>query len=83
MDVVCLTQESPVPDGEWGWVVCAASFMVNFILDGTMFSFGILLLELLDDLQETKSVTSWVGSAQLGMSMMMGQCLCVCVCVCV
>ncbi|XP_070212917.1 monocarboxylate transporter 14-like [Littorina saxatilis] len=65
-------EESLVPDGGWGWAVCAASFMVNFILDGTMFSFGVLLLELLDDLQENKSVTSWVGSAQLGMSMFMG-----------
>ncbi|KAL8585917.1 hypothetical protein ACOMHN_061078 [Nucella lapillus] len=64
--------DSLVPDGGWGWMVCLASFVVNFIIDGTFFSFGILLLELLDDLQETKSVTSWVGSAQLGMSMMMG-----------
>ena len=94
-----LPQECPVPDGGWGWMVCGASFMVNFILDGTMFSFGILLLALLEDLQETKAVTSWVGSAQLGMSMMMGQCqpglsgqprplfspalVGVCVCVCV
>ncbi|KAK7499314.1 hypothetical protein BaRGS_00009574 [Batillaria attramentaria] len=65
-------EESPVPDGGWGWVVCAGSFMVNFIIDGTMFSFGILLLDLLDDFGEGKAITSWVGSAQLGMSMMMG-----------
>ncbi|XP_076435356.1 monocarboxylate transporter 14-like [Babylonia areolata] len=61
-----------VPDGGWGWMVCAASFMVNFMIDGTFFSFGVLLLELLDDLQESKSLTSWVGSANLGFSMLMG-----------
>jgi len=60
------------PDGGWGWVVCFGSFMVNFILDGVMFSFGVMLLELLESFGETKSKTSMVGSALLGMSMMMG-----------
>lgn len=66
-------QKFLIPDGGWGWVVCIAAFVVNFIADGTMFSFGILLLELLDDFHESKALTSWVGSAQLGMSMLMGR----------
>ncbi|XP_033758657.1 monocarboxylate transporter 9-like [Pecten maximus] len=60
------------PDGGWGWVVCFGSFVTNFVLDGTMFSFGVLLIDLLDFFGETKSKTSWVGSALVGMSMMMG-----------
>ncbi len=31
------------PDGGWGWVVCAASFVCNMILDGIAYSFGVLL----------------------------------------
>ena len=31
------------PDGGWGWVVCAASFLCNMILDGIAYSFGVLL----------------------------------------
>nr|KAI8746188.1 monocarboxylate transporter 14-like [Biomphalaria glabrata] len=60
------------PDGGWAWVVCLGSFIVNFILDGTMFSFGILMLALLDDLGYDKYMTAWIGSAQMGLSMAMG-----------
>lgn len=34
---------SQAPDGGYGWVVLAASFLVSFILDGVMYSFGIIL----------------------------------------
>ncbi|GFN99379.1 monocarboxylate transporter 9 [Plakobranchus ocellatus] len=60
------------PDGGWGWVVCFGSFAINFILDGTLFSFGVLMLELISDLQEDKATTSWIGSAQMGIHMIMG-----------
>lgn len=32
-----------IPDGGYGWVVLIASFFVSFILDGVMYSFGIIL----------------------------------------
>lgn len=32
-----------IPDGGYGWVVLVASFFVSFILDGVMYSFGIIL----------------------------------------
>ncbi|KAK6168441.1 hypothetical protein SNE40_020972 [Patella caerulea] len=60
------------PDGGWGWVVCFGAFMINFIADGTMFSFGILFLDLLDYFKDSKFKTAIVGSSQLGLSMMMG-----------
>ncbi|XP_060086227.1 monocarboxylate transporter 9-like [Ylistrum balloti] len=68
-----LSEEDVIaPDGGWGWVVCFGSFITNFVLDGTMFSFGVLLIDLLEFFGETKSKTSWVGSALVGMSMMVG-----------
>ena len=67
-------QNCVAPDGGWGWVVCVASFAANLVVDGTMFSFGVLLLALLDDLRGSLAATAWAGSAQLGMSMAMGQC---------
>ena len=72
--------ETIVPDGGWGWVVCFGSFLVNFILDGTLFSFGLMLLYLLDDFGQDKATTAWVGSAQMGVHMCMGESVCVCVC---
>ena len=47
-DSVCaddLLAPSP-PDGGWGWVVCAASFLCNMILDGIAYCFGVLLTPL-------------------------------------
>ena len=32
------------PDGGWGWVVCASSFMVMIILDGLLFRLGPSML---------------------------------------
>ena len=40
-----LVAPSP-PDGGWGWVVCAASFLCNMILDGIAYCFGVLLTPL-------------------------------------
>ncbi|XP_041372889.1 monocarboxylate transporter 7-like [Gigantopelta aegis] len=64
--------DSIAPDGGWGWMVCFASFLINVIVDGTFFSFGILLIDLLDFFHETRAKTAWVGSTLLGMSMIMG-----------
>ena len=30
------------PDGGWGWVILVCAFLISFILDGIMYSFGII-----------------------------------------
>ena len=67
--------ESQTLDGGWGWIVCIAAFLANFIADGTMLSSGVQMLAFLDYFGETKAKTSWVSSSQLGLSMMFGMCL--------
>lgn len=66
------TTDTAAPDGGWGWLVCLGSFVINFILDGTMFSFGVMLLTLLEYFGESKAKTSWIGSVLLGLSMILG-----------
>lgn len=61
------------PDGGWGWIVCIAAFFSMLILDGMMFSFGILFLELLDFFQASKSQTAMVGSALMGLHLIAGK----------
>ena len=61
------------PDGGYGWVVMLASFMVNVIVDGVCFSFGIFYLEFLDYYGDSKAKTSVVGSVLNGMYLTMGK----------
>lgn len=66
-----LTEARP-PDGGWGWVVVAASFMVNLIADGITFSFGVIFHEFLEYFGETKATTSWIGSLFMAMPLLSG-----------
>ncbi len=50
------------PDGGWGWVVVAASFLVNMVADGVTFSFGVLFVELQKEFDESKAATAGVVS---------------------
>jgi len=34
--------KKPIPDGGYGWVVLIASFFISFVLDGIMYSFGLI-----------------------------------------
>ncbi|XP_042240009.1 uncharacterized protein LOC121878082 isoform X2 [Homarus americanus] len=64
--------ERRAPDGGWGWVIVAASFMVHCIADGVTMSFGVLFVELLSYFQEGKSLTSWVGSLFMAIPLLAG-----------
>ncbi|KAH9424232.1 hypothetical protein DERP_004414 [Dermatophagoides pteronyssinus] len=63
--------DSPI-DGGFGWVVVFASFMCNVIVDGIIFSFGILLPEISAEFNETKATTAWIGSLQTGLYLIVG-----------
>jgi len=60
------------PDGGWGWVVVAASFLCNMVLDGIAYSYGILLNPLMKHYGEGKGLMSLVGSVLAGVIMLVG-----------
>lgn len=62
----------PPPDGGYGWVIVAASFMCNMVVDGISYTFGIFLTEIVKDYGETKGNVAWVGSILTGMTMCAG-----------
>ncbi|XP_066956739.1 uncharacterized protein [Macrobrachium rosenbergii] len=64
--------ERKAPDGGWGWVIVAASFMVHCIADGVTMSFGVLFVELLNYFSVGKSLTSWVGSLFMAIPLLAG-----------
>ncbi|KAF7491844.1 Monocarboxylate transporter 12 [Sarcoptes scabiei] len=60
------------PDGGFGWIVVFASFMCNVIVDGIIFSFGILLPKISSEFDESKATTAWIGSLQTGFYLIVG-----------
>ncbi|XP_074652406.1 monocarboxylate transporter 12-like [Tubulanus polymorphus] len=60
------------PDGGWGWVVAFASFLVNVLVDGVCFSFGLFMIEFIDYYGESLGKTAIVGSVLNGMYLSMG-----------
>ena len=53
-------------------MIVIAAFFISLISDGISFSFGILYTELLAHFEESKSLTSWVGSVFYGTCMIGG-----------
>ncbi|KAI5636277.1 major facilitator superfamily domain-containing protein [Phthorimaea operculella] len=62
----------PPPDGGYGWVIVAASFMCNLVVDGIGYSFGIFLPELVKYFNLGKGTVAWVGSLLAGMLLVAG-----------
>ncbi|XP_066942385.1 monocarboxylate transporter 14 isoform X2 [Macrobrachium rosenbergii] len=60
------------PDGGWGWVVVAASFMCNLVVDGIIFSCGMLLPELQQSFNASMTEVSLVSSMLGGFYLIVG-----------
>jgi len=60
------------PDGGWGWVIVAASFLTHAIIDGYADSVGILFDFLLDEFSQSKATTAWVVSLFVSMPSICG-----------
>ncbi|XP_014487210.1 PREDICTED: monocarboxylate transporter 12-like [Dinoponera quadriceps] len=60
------------PDGGWGWVIVAASFMCNLFVDGIIFSFGVFLNDIANAFAVSKARVALVGSLQTGFYLMAG-----------
>ena len=62
------------PDGGWGWMVVAATFVSNLIVDGVAYTFGIIMPELIDYFNSGKGKTALVGSLVSGVYLIVGNC---------
>lgn len=61
------------PDGGWGWVVAAASFMCNVMVDGIIFTCGMLLPYIMKEFNCSYGQVSWVSSLLGGFYLLAGQ----------
>ncbi|CAH2084907.1 unnamed protein product [Euphydryas editha] len=60
------------PDGGWGWVVVAASFMCNFVVDGIIFSGGMLLTPIQKEFNASDGQVAPVNSLLAGFYLLAG-----------
>ncbi|PVD37862.1 hypothetical protein C0Q70_00464 [Pomacea canaliculata] len=56
----------------WGWFVLLGAFVINIVVGGTSFSFGVMYVHLLKEFQQSKSATAWVASILYCVSLLLG-----------
>ncbi|XP_043229784.1 monocarboxylate transporter 13-like [Amphibalanus amphitrite] len=56
-------QTSPKPDGGYGWLIVFASFLAHVTIYGVSWSVGVFNIIFLEEFQQSKSTTAWVGSS--------------------
>ncbi|CAD5217559.1 unnamed protein product [Bursaphelenchus okinawaensis] len=60
------------PDGGYGWVVVAASFFNNLVVDGIANSFGPFMGAYEKEFKASKALTSFIGSLLIGSCLLCG-----------
>ncbi|KAJ2951046.1 hypothetical protein O0L34_g5422 [Tuta absoluta] len=60
------------PDGGWGWVVVIASFMCNVLVDGIIFSAGLLQDSIQEEFSATKGQVAPINSLLTGFYLLGG-----------
>jgi len=58
--------ENTVPDGGLGWMVVFGSFVIHVIVGGIRYTFGVLVEDLVDHFECSKSEVGAVGSLMMG-----------------
>ncbi|XP_069134215.1 monocarboxylate transporter 12-like [Argopecten irradians] len=60
------------PDGGWGWVVTIASFLINLLVEGVDYTFGIFFPVFLETFGESKGKTQLLHSVLIGTLLIIG-----------
>ncbi|CAI5454499.1 unnamed protein product [Caenorhabditis angaria] len=57
------------PDGGWGWIVVIGSFFVHVFADGFVYSFGVLVEELIKEFHSSNTMSSLIISLLTGLTL--------------
>jgi len=71
-DVTTVRVEKECPDGGYGWIICVAASVIQFIILGIHNNCSILYTYLMKDLNTGPSETAWVGSIAFGVMFLCG-----------
>jgi hypothetical protein len=61
------------PDGGWGWVVVFGSFLIHTCTDGFVYSFGVIMHELLEHYDGGHAFTSCIVSSLIAVTLGIGK----------
>lgn len=64
--------EPQIPDGGFGWVVVAASFLVATVADGTAFSYGLMQERFVSYFETSEAKTAVIGSLFISVPLIAG-----------
>ncbi|KAK5985334.1 MonoCarboxylate Transporter family [Trichostrongylus colubriformis] len=57
------------PDGGWGWVVVMGTFFIHVVADGFVYSFGVLVDELMREFESDNTITATILSLLTGFTL--------------
>ena len=61
-----MSERKTVPDGGYGWVVCGVAFVISMICDGTVYSYGVIMPEIMKTFECSPSTAAVIGAIQTG-----------------
>ena len=68
------SSEFDAPEGGWGWLVVFGSFILQGLSMGGAYTFGVIYVELLKIYGSNEATTSLVGSIQVFLLYIIGDC---------
>ncbi|XP_073246825.1 monocarboxylate transporter 10-like [Porites lutea] len=71
-EITVLVEREECPDGGYGWIICIAAAIIQFIILGIHNNFGILYTYFMKDLDADPADTAWIGSIAFGMNFLCG-----------
>jgi len=75
-EVDVVGNHASAPDGGWGWIVLAGSFVSFFIADGWSYSFGVLFPSIVEYFDESRGMTALVGTLLYAIPMIISPLAC-------
>lgn len=57
----------PIPDGGYGWLVLAGAFIISFLIDVIMYTFGVILKQIGKDTDSSDKITNLLSCLNTGL----------------
>ncbi|XP_070609441.1 monocarboxylate transporter 14 isoform X1 [Erythrolamprus reginae] len=65
-------KSNPDIDRGWAWMIVFSSFLVHILIMGSQMALGILNMEWLEEFNQSRGLTAWVSSLNMGITLIVG-----------